>query len=70
MVSMSESEVPGSNPLPRLSFHSCSGYQLNQLGSKAAIECHIVIDTAGYKFMNFTLLLLNDNTSTRLVPVY
>ena len=31
-------EVPGSSPHPRLTFQSCSRYQLNQLGSKAASE--------------------------------
>ena len=31
-------EVPGSSPTPRLTFLSCSRYQLNQLGSKAASE--------------------------------
>ena len=32
-------EVPGSSPgHPRLTFQSCSHYQLNQLGSKAASE--------------------------------
>ena len=50
-------EVHGSNPLPRLTFHSYSGYQLNQLGSKAAIECHIVIDTVGYKLTTSLLLV-------------
>ena len=31
-------EVPGSSPTQGLTFQSCSRYQLNQLGSKAASE--------------------------------